>query len=166
MSSILRCLCRCYQSSNRMSARVAHSKEVKRTLATRKDWKRQATDTTTTIRLATCLLLSLLPPVSKLKDGTILNTVTAAGVLELGLQLHNFRYSAWKEDQPQQATKFRKLYGVDPKSCSRTNVVNRRIESFVISTRRLLTELRTIGSVGPLGRAPWASMVHGGRFAS
>jgi hypothetical protein len=73
MSSILRCLCRYYQSSNRMSARVAHSKEVKRTLATRKDWKRQATDTTTTIRLATCLLLSLLPPVSKLKDGTILN---------------------------------------------------------------------------------------------
>jgi hypothetical protein len=40
-------------------------------------------------------------------------SITAAGVLELGLQLHNFRYSARKEDQPQQATKFRKLYGVD-----------------------------------------------------
>jgi hypothetical protein len=93
---------RSYQCSSRMSARVAHSKEVQRMLATRKDWKttrRRPCDLQLACFYRCCHLLTA----SKMAPYSI----TSAGLLDLGLQQHNFRYSARKEDQSQQATKFR-----------------------------------------------------------
>lgn len=43
--------------------------------------------------------------------------LTEDGFVELGLDLHNFRYSAAPQDRQPQHAKFRRLYGVDPKTC-------------------------------------------------
>jgi DDE superfamily endonuclease len=43
--------------------------------------------------------------------------LTEDSFVELGLSLHNFRYSIAQQQRETQFTKFRRLYGIDPKSC-------------------------------------------------
>jgi len=43
--------------------------------------------------------------------------LTEDSFVELGLDLHKFRYSAAEADRQRQRTKFRRLYGIDPTTC-------------------------------------------------
>jgi hypothetical protein len=43
--------------------------------------------------------------------------LTEDSFVELGLSLHNFRYSVAQQQRETQFTKFRRLYGINPKSC-------------------------------------------------